>query len=647
MTDWPAILRAMAILRERGLAEHEARLTTLLHAGRVLDMCRASAVLGDRLRDILAGLIAGQSAGATHPTTTATQWEDIAAFRTARRALASAAWDALLTRDGNAEQSTTAYEAWSARLAKERAALSAVPALAAQPTLHALLDAALDTARCRVLVLGNFKRGKSTLINALLGARLLPARMTPATAVLCTLRHAPALHIRVSFTDGRPPATLSLPELEDYVCLPDPSVVSVGDEEGAARRFRPEVAGVEIGLPWSLLRAGVEVVDSPGLNESGDRGSRTLAALDDADLIVYVLSATEALAADERETIAERLWERGHRTILFAVNYVNRVDEEDLPPVRERLADGLSLFTPPGASPALHFLGARPALLAHLRGDADALVASGVPALHEALAALTGPGRAVPLRRARLRSLCNALTVVEDECVGAVVQAVAALARQEEDHRLLAARLTVLERSRAAAERSDRLRRETEEVRQAEARRARAAVLSSVERAIDQQGLDESLTWLLTEMPRWLTDRILADAAQHDLPLPAPTTTGMPSATATGAAFPLPNWDGSPAMLLVAMPRGAVMRDRAAMLAHYHAEAQRILAPPAADNTTAGPPTASPREDRELGAARRAMVGAERAMAALLGQTRQALADAAALEALILKLQGALLQDGY
>jgi len=644
MTDWPAILRAMAVLRDGGHMEPEARLAAALQAGGALDMCRASAILGDELRDILAGLVAGQGAGATHPTATATQWEDIATLRAARRALASAAWDALLARDNHTEQSTTAYERWSARLGRARAVLAAVPALAARPALRALLDAALDTARCRVLVLGNFKRGKSTLINALLGARLLPARMTPATAVLCTLRHAPALRITVSFIDGRPPMALSLPELEDYVCLPDPAASSMGDEEGAARRFRPEIAGVEIGLPWPLLRDGVEVVDSPGLNESGDRGARTLAALDDADLIVYVLSATEALAADERDTLAERLWDRGHRTILFAVNYINRIEEEELPPVRERLADGLAPFAAVGASPALYFLGARPALLAHLRGDADALAASGVPALHDALAALTGPRRAVPLRRARLRALCAAVATVEDEGVGAVVRAVAALARQEEDRRPLAARLAALERARAATERSDRLRREAEVVRQAEARRARAAALLSVERAIDEQALDGSLTWLLTEMPRWLTDRIVAEAAHHDLPLPAPTATSAPFSTATGTAFPLPNWDGSPAMLLVAMPRAAMMRDRAAMLAHYHAEARRVLAPSNADNTPVST-TAPPHEDRERQAARRAVADAERAAAALLGQARQALTDAATLEALIFRLQSALLQD--
>ena len=55
-----------------------------------------------------------------------------------------------------------------------------------------------------VAVAGDFKRGKSTLLNALLGFRLLPTRVAPATAVPCLLRFAPELTVRVYYHDGRP-----------------------------------------------------------------------------------------------------------------------------------------------------------------------------------------------------------------------------------------------------------------------------------------------------------------------------------------------------------------------------------------------------------------------------------------------------------
>jgi predicted GTPase len=54
--------------------------------------------------------------------------------------------------------------------------------------LVALLDR-LDAARLRVLVVGEAKRGKSTLINALLGRDVLPSGVTPLTAVATTVRY--------------------------------------------------------------------------------------------------------------------------------------------------------------------------------------------------------------------------------------------------------------------------------------------------------------------------------------------------------------------------------------------------------------------------------------------------------------------------
>src|SRR5205814_4656699 len=135
--------------------------------------------------------------------------------------------------------------------------------------------------------------------------------------------------------DGCSPAALTLPELEDHVCLPDPGA-DADDPDGALQSFRPEVAAVDIGLPWLLLQSGLQVIDSPGLNDASERAERTRAALAGADLLIYVLSATEPLSADELETI-EGLWNGGHRTILFVVNYANRLDEEELSAVRERL----------------------------------------------------------------------------------------------------------------------------------------------------------------------------------------------------------------------------------------------------------------------------------------------------------------------
>jgi len=67
--------------------------------------------------------------------------------------------------------------------------------------LAALLDR-LDAARLRVLVAGEAKRGKSTLVNALLGREVLPAGVTPLTAVTTTVRYGDDERAEVRFLDG-------------------------------------------------------------------------------------------------------------------------------------------------------------------------------------------------------------------------------------------------------------------------------------------------------------------------------------------------------------------------------------------------------------------------------------------------------------
>jgi septin family protein len=54
-----------------------------------------------------------------------------------------------------------------------------------------------------LVVLGQFKRGKTTLINALLGAEILPTAVVPLTSIATILKHGEELKITVYFSDGR------------------------------------------------------------------------------------------------------------------------------------------------------------------------------------------------------------------------------------------------------------------------------------------------------------------------------------------------------------------------------------------------------------------------------------------------------------
>src|SRR5579872_5574757 len=75
------------------------------------------------------------------------------------------------------------------------------------PVLSALLvlRERLHEARLQIAILGQFKRGKSTFINALLRAPLLPSAVVPATAVPTFIAWGAVPHIRVTYQDTRPP----------------------------------------------------------------------------------------------------------------------------------------------------------------------------------------------------------------------------------------------------------------------------------------------------------------------------------------------------------------------------------------------------------------------------------------------------------
>lgn len=66
----------------------------------------------------------------------------------------------------------------------------------------AALAARLGGDRLRVLVAGEAKRGKSTVVNALIGRDVLPSGVTPLTAIATTLVHGTDEHAAVTFAAG-------------------------------------------------------------------------------------------------------------------------------------------------------------------------------------------------------------------------------------------------------------------------------------------------------------------------------------------------------------------------------------------------------------------------------------------------------------
>ena len=164
-----------------------------------------------------------------------------------------------------------------------------------RPDLDARLAATrarLLDGRTRVLVVGEFKQGKSMLVNALVGAPVCPVSDDVATAVPTVVRHADALDVALVRADGTRVAVAG-DALADHV----------GEERNPGNREGWSHA--EIGLPRPLLTGGLEIVDTPGVGGlSSVHGAATTAALPSADVVLLVSDAAQEYTAPELQFLA-------------------------------------------------------------------------------------------------------------------------------------------------------------------------------------------------------------------------------------------------------------------------------------------------------------------------------------------------------
>lgn len=230
----------------------------------------------------------------------------------------------------------------------------------------------------KVLVLGEFKRGKSTIINALLGEKVLPAYAWPTTATINEVKwgeeRRAVLYPRAD-NGGPPPAPREIPidQLEEHVVIKDETETTVNPYER-----------VEVFWPLKLCENGVEVIDSPGLNEHASREKVTLDYLGSVDAILFVMLCIPLGSKQEFQLIENTLIPAGHDNLFFLCNRINDVAPEDREGLIERSSRRLEEYTVRGRD-GIFFLNARGALEGRLEGDVGKLAESGLPEVEREL----------------------------------------------------------------------------------------------------------------------------------------------------------------------------------------------------------------------------------------------------------------------
>ncbi len=212
----------------------------------------------------------------------------------------------------------------------------------------------LGQGRLHVAVLGEFKRGKSSFLNALVGQGVLPTGVVPVTTVITQLVHGePAVTIR--FLDGSERCLTAGEDLADYV----------SEARNPANVL--QVAEAEVRLRSPLLAPGLVLVDTPGtgsIHRHNDEVAEKM--LLEADGAVVVLSADSPLSERERDLLA-CLSQREART-YYVLNKADHLSAEELDQVRHFVEDGVASAL--GRKEKLWCVAALPALRAKEAGRA-------------------------------------------------------------------------------------------------------------------------------------------------------------------------------------------------------------------------------------------------------------------------------------
>jgi len=249
--------------------------------------------------------------------------------------------------------------------------------------------------RFYVAVVGQFKRGKSTLVNALLGEPLLPVGVPPVTSVVALLRAGPTPQVSVHFRHA-PASEVPLDRLGDYVA----ETGNPGNARG--------VSAVEIEWPLRLLESGLCLVDTPGVGSIFEANAReTREFVPHVDAALMVLGVDPPVTAAEMDLLRDLMVERP--PLLVVINKADLPTPQDLEAgvafTRRVLRDAL------GQDPLLLVVSARAALEG--RALADGRRDGGLADLRAALEGLARSAGSDLARRALVRGVSRArLTLI-------------------------------------------------------------------------------------------------------------------------------------------------------------------------------------------------------------------------------------------
>ncbi|NER05865.1 MAG: dynamin family protein, partial [Okeania sp. SIO3C4] len=189
----------------------------------------------------------------------------------------------------------------------------------------------IQTNSFSVAVVGEFKRGKSTFINALLSQEILPADVNPCSATLNRVTYGVTPLVQIKFRDGGT-EEVAIDKLADYV-----TKLTLESEETAAN-----VKEAVVYYPVHYCQNNVDIIDTPGLNDEANMTEVTLSVLPEVDAAIMVVMAQSPFSQFEKEFLETKLLTNDLGRIIFVVTGIDRYNnpedaEKGIKYIRDRI----------------------------------------------------------------------------------------------------------------------------------------------------------------------------------------------------------------------------------------------------------------------------------------------------------------------
>lgn len=175
--------------------------------------------------------------------------------------------------------------------------------------------------KMNVLIIGEFSRGKSTFINAILGTPILPSKVNPTTATINLIEFDSAKKIEIYYRNGK----------QEEIDLPDEKINKFLDNYVTTiNQEANQISQIKIKYPGNPRLSDCLIVDTPGVNDLDDaREDITYKYLSQADACIFILDSQQPLSESERRFLKDKVLANDIQRLLFVINRIDEIPKSN------------------------------------------------------------------------------------------------------------------------------------------------------------------------------------------------------------------------------------------------------------------------------------------------------------------------------